>query len=102
MSVAHELTGESVMRSLRFAVIPDTPEALAQLQDGLRRDDERLMHLFVMGAPDVDQLGRVTRTLDTAAKGTRVAARAATLTPQETLPSAQELKTLLMQAAERP
>jgi hypothetical protein len=102
MSVAHELTGESVMRSLRFAVIPDTPEAVAQVQDGLRRDDERLMHLFVMGAPDVDQLGRVTRALDTAAKGTRVAARAATLTPQETLPFAQELKTLLMQAAERP
>jgi hypothetical protein len=102
MSVAHEVTGEPVMRSLRFAVIPDTPEALAQLQDGLRRDDERLMHLFVVGAPDVGQLGRVTRALDTAAKGTRVVARAATLTPQETLPLAQELKTLLMQAAERP
>jgi hypothetical protein len=102
MSVAHELTGEPVMRSLRFAVIPDTPESVAQLQDGLRRDDERVMHLFVLGAPDVGQLGRITRALDTAAKGTRVVARAATLTPQETLPSAQELKALVMQAAERP
>jgi hypothetical protein len=102
MSVAHELTGEPVMRSLRFAVIPDTPEAVAQLQDGLRRDDERVMHLFVLGAPDVGQLGRITRALETAAKGTRVVARAAMLTPQETLPSAQELKALVMQAAERP
>ncbi|MDZ4405747.1 hypothetical protein [Prosthecobacter sp.] len=102
MSIAHEVTGQSVARSLRFAVIPDTPEAVAQLQDGLRRDNERVMYLFVLGAPDINQLGRVTRALDTAAKGTRVVARPATLTPQESLPSAHELKALLLHAAERP
>ena len=42
LSVAHELTGEKVVRSLRFAFIPDTPEALKQLKEGLQRDGERL------------------------------------------------------------
>jgi hypothetical protein len=102
LSTAHEITGEAVVRSLRFATIPDTPEALQQLQSGLRRDDERLMHLFVLGAPDINQMGRVTKVLETTSKGTRVVSRPATTTPQETLQSAHELKALLLHAAERP
>lgn len=102
MSIAHELTGESVARGLRFAVIPTTDEALTQMKEGFRRDDERLMHLFVLGSPDANQLARVTTALETASKGTRVVTRPATSTPLQTLESAQELKALLLNAAERP
>jgi hypothetical protein len=102
LSIAHELTGESVARGLRFAVIPANGEALAQMKEGCRRDDERLMHLFLLGSPDTAQIGRVTATLETTAKGTRVVSRPATSTPQETVQSAHELKALLLQAAERP
>lgn len=102
LSVAHEVTGESVVRGLRFAVLPNTAEALTQLKDGFRRDDERLLHLFVLGSPDISQIGRVTAALETNPNGTRVVTRLATSTAQETLPSAHELKTLLLRAAERP
>lgn len=102
LSVAHEVTGESVMRSLRFAAIPDSPEALSQLKEALRRDDERLLHLFVLGDPPVESLNRINAMLDTTAGGTRVISRPATVTPQETLPSAHELKALLLHAAGHP
>ncbi|HRH96518.1 MAG TPA: hypothetical protein PLB55_11315 [Prosthecobacter sp.] len=102
LSIAHEVTGESVVRGLRFAVIPNSAEALTQMKEALRRDDERLMHLFVLGAPDINQMARLTKALDTAAKGTRVVSRPATSTPQETVQSAHELKALLLHAAERP
>lgn len=102
LSVAHEVTGESVARSLRFAVIPDSADALQNLKEGLRRDDERVMHLFVLGAPDSDQMARVKEVLETESKGTRVVSRAATAGVQETVQSAHELKALLIDAAGRP
>ncbi|MFN0075777.1 MAG: hypothetical protein ACKVY0_04805 [Prosthecobacter sp.] len=102
LSIAHEVTGEAVVRSLRFAVIPDTGEALQNLREGMSRDDERLMHLFVLGSPDINQLRRITRALDTTAKGTRVIPRLATNSAEITMTSAHELKALLLHAAERP
>lgn len=101
LSIAHEVTGESVVRGLRFAVIPNTADALTQMKEGFRRDDERLMHLFVLGSPPAGSLNQIHVMLDTAAKGTRVVSRQATSTPQETLQSAHELKALLFYAAER-
>lgn len=102
LGVAHEVTGEAVVRGLRFAVIPNTAEALARLKDQLNHDGERVMHLFVLGAPAARQMEGVTTGLDTHARGTRVVQRPATSTPQETLRSARELKELLLRAAERP
>ncbi len=99
LSIAHEITGESVMRTLRFAVIPNTTDALARMKEGFRRDDERPMHLFVLGSPPLDPIKTI---FDTTAKGTRVVPLPATSTPEETLQSAHELKTLLLHAAERP
>lgn len=102
LSVAHEITGESVVSTLRFAVIPNKVEALQQVRDLLRRYDERLMHLFILGGiPDVVQQ-RVQASLETTPQGTRVVSRTACATPQEALRSAQELKTQLLQAAGRP
>ncbi len=100
LSVAHEITGEKVVRSLRFAFIPDTPKALQQLKDGLQRDGERLMHLLVLGGPEVASIENITRTLDTKAKGTRVLSLPFTKTTQETLESAYQLKGMLLEAAE--
>ena len=102
LSVAHELTGEKVVRSLRFAFIPDTPASLKQLKDGLQRDGERLMHLLVLGGPEVARIESMTRALDTKSKGTRVLSLPATKTTQETLQSAHQLKALLLEAAEIP
>ncbi len=102
LSTAHEITGEAVMRSLRFAVIPDTEEALQQIKDGLRRDDERLMHLLVLGDPPAETLNRINAVLETTAKGTHVVSRPAATTPQDALQSSHELKALLLHAAERP
>jgi len=102
LSVAHEITGEKVVRSLRFAFIPDTPAALKQLKDGLQRDGERLMHLLVLGGPEVASIESITSALDTKAKGTRVLSLPATKTSQETLQSAHQLKALLLDAAETP
>ena len=102
LGIAHETTGESVVRSLRFALIPSSPEALTRMKEQLRRDDERLMHLFLLGNPSADVLKQIHDTFETAARGTQVVVRPATSTPQEALPAAQELKTLLLQAAEKP
>lgn len=102
LSVAHEVTGEAVVRALRFVVIPDTADSLSQLKEAIRRDDERVMHLFVLGNPSDDSLSRIKSILETEAIGTRVVPRPATTTPQETLTSSHELKTLLLNAAERP
>lgn len=102
LSVAHELTGEAVLRTLRFAIIPDTAEALLELKEGMRRDDERLLHLLVLGGHGAGVLKRLQAVLETAKAGTRVIERAATTTPQATLQSAHELKALLLHAAERP
>ncbi len=102
LGIAHEITGESVLRGLRFAVIPDTAEALQRLHEGLRHDGERLMHLFVCGSPDSGRLTEIKRALDTETQGTRVIPRPATASVEATLTSANELKALLLQAAERP
>jgi hypothetical protein len=72
------------------------------MKEQLRRDDERLMHLFLLGNPSADVLKQIHDTIETAARGTQVVVRPATSTPQEALPAAQELKTLLLQAAEKP
>lgn len=102
LSVAHEITGEKVLRSLRFAFMPDSPAALRQLKEGLQRDGERLMHLLVLGGPEVASIESITRALDTKAKGTHVISLPSTRTAQETLQSAHQLKALLIDAAERP
>lgn len=102
LGVAHEITGEKVARSLRFAFIPDTPQALEQLNKGLSRDGERLMHLLVLGGPETESITGIARALDTTAKGTRVLSLPATKTDQETLQSAHQLKAMLLDAAERP
>jgi hypothetical protein len=102
LSVAHEITGEEVTRSLRFAIIPEAPAALEELKKGLVRDGERLMHLFILGGPETASMADITRILDTTAKGTRVISLPATHTIQDTVKSAHQLKALLMKAAERP
>lgn len=102
LSVAHEVTGESVIETLRFAVIPNKTEALQQVTKLLQRDGERLMHLFVLGAAPGESITQIHTLFETAKHGTRVVARTACATPQEALRSAQELKTLLLQTAGRP
>ncbi|MEZ5387671.1 MAG: hypothetical protein R3F13_19355 [Prosthecobacter sp.] len=102
LGVAHEVTGESVARSLRFAVVPDTEDALQNLKEGLRRDDERVMHLFVVGGPDAEPLSRIKRVLETESKGTRVVSRPVTNDVSQAVQSAHELKALLIDAAGRP
>lgn len=102
LSVAHEITGEKVVRTLRFAFIPDTPAALKELREVLQKDGERLMHLMVLGGPEVAGIEAVSKALDTTAKGTRVLSLPATKTPQDTVQSAHQLKLMLLDAAEIP
>jgi hypothetical protein len=101
LGIAHELTGESVVRSLRFAMVPSGAEALTQIREQLRRDDERLMHLFVLGSPSDTELKVINDTFETSARGTRLVVRPATSAAEQTLTSAQELKMLLLQAADK-
>ncbi|WP_395740710.1 hypothetical protein [Prosthecobacter sp.] len=102
LSIAHEITGEKVVRSLRFAFIPDTPAALEELKKGLKGDGERLMHLFVLGGPETESIATISRALETTAKGTRVISQPASRTVQETLQAAYTLKAMLLDAAELP
>lgn len=102
LSVANEITGEKVVRTLRFAFIPDTPEALKKLREAMQRDGERLMHLLVLGGPEVASIEAISKALDTTAKGTRVLSLPATKDSQETLQSAHQLKAMLLDAAEIP
>ncbi len=99
--VAHEATGETVVRSLRFAAIPNTPEALKEMKSALNRDAERVMQLLILGGPTADSVARVREILETAKTGTQLLERRATTTPEETLQSAHELKALLLHAAEQ-
>ena len=100
LSIAHEATGETVVRSLRFAMIPNTREAAQELKAGLDRDSERLMQLMVLGGPAADTLARLRSVLEVQKAGVRVVERRATTSVQETLQSAHELKALLLHAAE--
>lgn len=102
LSVAHESTGVEVFRTLRFAFAPDTAEAWKHMQETMRNDGERLMHLLVLGGPETAELERISRALETKAQGTRVLSIPATTSATDTLPSARQLKALLMEAAESP
>lgn len=101
LSIAHEATGEEVVRCLRFAMIPNKPEALEELKSILSRDSERLMQLIVLGGPDPETMARLTDALEVKKYGVRVIERRATTSVQETLQSAHELKMLLLHAAEK-
>lgn len=72
------------------------------MQEAMRDDGERLMHLLVLGGPDVAEIDRISRALETKAQGTRVLSIPATTSATDTLPSARQLKALLMDAAESP
>ncbi|WP_395748556.1 hypothetical protein [Prosthecobacter sp.] len=102
LSIAHEITGEKVVRSLRFAFIPDTPAAVEELSKLLKRDGERLMHLFVLGGPETEGIATISRVLETTTKGTRVISQPASGTAQDTLQAAYTLKAMLLDAAELP
>lgn len=101
LAIAHEATGETVARSLRFAMIPNTPEAMMELKGALDREAERVMQLVILGGPAADSTARLREILQTTKLGTHVTERRATTTAEETLQSAHELKTLLLHAAER-
>ncbi|MBB5032033.1 hypothetical protein [Prosthecobacter vanneervenii] len=102
LSVAHEITGVEVFRTLRFAFIPDNADAWKRMQEAMRDDGERLMHLLVLGGPEVAEIERISEALSTKAQGTRVLSIPATQSPADTLASARQLKALLMEAAESP
>jgi hypothetical protein len=50
LSMAHELTGQPVLRTLRFATVPRVPGALEKMAERLRADGDRLKYLHVLGA----------------------------------------------------
>lgn len=102
LSLAHEITGVEVFRTLRFAFIPDTDEAWKLMQEAMRNDGEHLMHLLVLGGPEVAEIERISHALDTKMQGTRVLSIPATTSAADTLHSAHQLKALLMDSAESP
>lgn len=102
LSVAHETTGEVVARSLRYALIPNSAEALKQLKEGMRNDEERLMHLLVLGTPDEATLNQIKTVLETQTRGTRVLPCPVSENAEANLTHARTLKEMLLQAAERP
>lgn len=100
LTVAHETTGATVTRCLRFAMIPNTHEALEKLKAGLNQDGERLMQLAVLGGPGPDVMLRLREILEVKKTGTNVIERRANLTVGEAVQSARELKAWLLDAAE--
>ena len=49
LSIAHEVTGQPMLRTLRFATVPRVPGALEKMAERLRADGDRLKYLHVLG-----------------------------------------------------
>ena len=50
LSVAHELTGQPMLRTLRFATLPRVPGAVEKMAERLRAEGDRVKFLHVLGA----------------------------------------------------
>lgn len=77
LSLAHWLTGEPVVRTVRFAFLPlaaldesERRDALTRLGEDMRRRDERITHLLDVSAGATDWTAEAAPAFDMAARGT--------------------------------
>ncbi len=61
LSVAHELTGRPMLRTLRFAALPRVDGALELMAAQMRDEGDRVMHLHVLG-PMPEKLPELWKT----------------------------------------
>jgi hypothetical protein len=98
LSIAHELTGQPMLRTLRFAAVPRGEDALKLLAIKMRDEGERVLHLHVLGAMP-DQLPELWSTK---ARGTVIDVPTLPATAADAVPFAQALKQKLLQETGQP
>lgn len=98
LSMAHELTGQATLRTLRFAALPMVDGALEQMDARLKADGDRLMHLHVLGKmPE-----HLEAVWNTKAAGTVIDTPALPATAVDAVALANVLKTKLLREAGLP
>jgi hypothetical protein len=98
LGIAHELTGQPMLRTLRFAAVPRGEDALKLLAIKMRDEGERVLHLHVLGAMP-DQLPELWSTK---ARGTVIDVPTLPATAADAVPFAQALKQKLLQETGQP
>lgn len=98
LSIAHELTGQPTIRTLRFAVMPRVPGAVEKMAEKLRADADHVKFLHVLG-PMPEGLAEAwgLKALGTAIEVPKMPDSAA-----DAVGLARHLKNLLLQQAEQP
>jgi hypothetical protein len=107
--LAHWLTGEPTIRTVRFAAIPlaslqaaQQSEALTQLGIEMRKKDERVTHLLVSAETEQSLASQVEEAFQMAARGTVTVPFELPTTVDESMPGFPALRDLLLQLAETP
>ncbi|MFM2143145.1 MAG: hypothetical protein RLZZ476_1689 [Verrucomicrobiota bacterium] len=98
LSVAHELTGQPMLRTLRFAAVPRGEDALKLIAIKMREEGDRVLHLHVLGAMP-EQLPELWNSK---ALGTVIDVPALPATPVDAVPFAQALKQKLLEETGQP
>lgn len=109
LTLAHWITGEPTLRTVRFVALPlaslddaQQSQALTQLGIEMRKRDERVTHLLV-GPEDGKRLAsKVEQAFQMAARGTVTVPFELPATADETMKGFSELKSTVFQLAEQP
>ena len=88
LSIAHELTGQPMLRTLRFATLPRVPGAVEKMAERLRAEGDRVKFLHVLGAmPE-----RLEESWGLKALGTAIETPALPSTPMDAVTFAKALR----------
>lgn len=96
LAVAHSLTGEPMSQTIRFVAAPDDEAAFKELQNDLRRHDEHLGRLTLLGGFSARTIQLLESTLETVKCGTLVRPEAPLKDAAQTLQAATALREHLM------
>lgn len=98
LSIAHELTGQPTLRTLRFAALPRVPGAIEQMAETLRSEGDRVKFLHVVGSmPE-----RLEDLWGLKALGTAVEQHALPTTAMDAVGFAKVLRKKLLQETGQP
>jgi hypothetical protein len=98
LSIAHELTGQPMLRTLRFAAVPRVDGALSKMAEKMRGEGDRVLHLHVLGAMPQG----LEEIWNTKAAGTAIETPALPTTALEAVAFTQALKAKLLEQTGQP
>lgn len=109
LTLAHWITGEPTVRTVRFVALPlaslddaQQTQALTQLGLEMRKRDERVTHLLVGSADEQRLASKVEQAFQMAARGTVTVPFELPAIGDETMTGFTELKATVFQLAEQP